>query len=97
MQPSTIISNEDGNQVEINVVTNNTRIKDFTFGENNEHHILQYTDHTKETVLNAVAVSDGLGLGDTTATFFNGTDTIVVTMTTAGVITALANSVQIYP
>lgn len=63
MQTSTITTSE--NQVNVNVTTSETRVKDFTFGENNEHHIIQ-SNEDKEPI-STLAVNDGLGLNSTTA------------------------------
>ncbi len=64
MQNSTINTSE--NQVSVNVITSESRIKDFTFGDNNEMHIIQY-DGSKN-VESMVAVVDGLGTATTIAT-----------------------------
>ena len=60
------IINTSENQVSVNVTTSESRIKDFTFGDNNEMHIIQY-DGSKN-VESMVAVVDGLGASNTVAT-----------------------------
>jgi hypothetical protein len=64
MQNATINTSE--NQVSVNVVTSSSRVKDFTFGENNEMHIIQ--ENSNREVESTVAVVDGLGVTATVAT-----------------------------
>lgn len=95
MQSSVISSNSDGNQVIVNVTTSETRVKDFTFGESNQHHILQYDG--EKNLQNALVVNDGLGVTDTDVTVTNNIVEAKMVLATNGDITIYVDAVQIYP
>ena len=91
MQNATIHTTD--NQIKVNVQTSETRVKDFTFGENNEHHIIQMNEE-KENI-SAVSVNDGLGINETTVTMVNANGNAKLVMTTSNVIQVYVNDILI--